>query len=151
MIYETIPFWKYQQEDSPTMVSNLSKVLVPNFGTHFQRHIKWGCHLIHSKTWSKLGLDQAANVVYAVCLQLDFRIISMCNNLTNHNCSFVLNWVCGCFLHLSANSLYLSTGNVVMFICKTDMKQIYPISFMQNIQYSCWTALMPWLLLLLIH
>ena len=35
-----------------------------------QHHIKRACRLIHSKTWLKLGLDQPANVVSAVCLQL---------------------------------------------------------------------------------
>ena len=85
------------------------------------------------KTWSKLGLEQPANVVSAVCLQLDFPIIAMYNNLTNHNCLFVLIWWCGliwstmcdyvfCYLHLSGNSLYFRTANIAFFICRTDTK-----------------------------
>ena len=56
---------------------------------------KMGMSFNTFKTWSKLGLDQPANVVSAVCLQLDFPIKSMYNNLTNQNCLFVLNWCCG--------------------------------------------------------
>ena len=66
-------------------------------------------------TWSKRGLDQPANVVSPVCLQLDFPIISMYSNRSNrenHNCLIVLKWFCGliwsivhgydfCLLHLS--------------------------------------------------
>ena len=36
-----------QQHDLQIMVSNLSKFMVPKYGTYSQRHIKWGCHLIH--------------------------------------------------------------------------------------------------------
>ena len=74
------------------------KLCCQKYGTYSQHHIKWGHHLIHSKTWSKLGLDQPANVVSAVCLQLNFPIISTINNLTNHNCLLMLNWRCGLIL-----------------------------------------------------
>ena len=70
------------------------KILVTKYGIFFQHHVKCG-HLIQSKTWSKLGLNQPANEVFAVCLHLDFPIISMNNNLTNHNCLFWLSWCCG--------------------------------------------------------
>ena len=79
------PLQESQQHDLQIMVSNPLKAMVPKYGTYCQQHIKWERHLIHSKTWSKLGLDQPANVVSAVCLQLDFPIISMYDNLTNHN------------------------------------------------------------------
>ena len=78
--------WKGQQHGLKIMVSNPSKFIVPKYGTYSQQHIKRGCHLIHSKIWSNLDLDHPANLVSAVCLQLDFPTISMYNNLTNHNC-----------------------------------------------------------------
>ena len=59
------------------MVPNLSEVVVLKYGTYSQQYIKSGCHLIHSKTWSKLGLGQPANVVSTVCLELDFPVISI--------------------------------------------------------------------------
>ena len=61
------------------------------YGTYSQQHIKWGCHLIHSKAWSKLGLDQPANVVSAVCLQLDFPMgISICKSCKNVACIWIV-------------------------------------------------------------
>ena len=54
---------------------------------------KMGCHLIHSKTWSKLGLDQPANVVSAVCLQPDFLIISIILQVTITCCVKLVLWI----------------------------------------------------------
>ena len=122
-----------RQHDLNIMLSNLSKVMAPKYGPYSQHHIKWDCHLTHSKTWS--ALDQPANVVYAVCLQLEFPIISMYSILTNHNCSFVLNWCCGliwsivhdydfCCLHLSENNFCFRTANGDLFICKTTRNEV---------------------------
>ena len=47
---------------------------------------KMGVSFDTFKNMIKACLDQPANVVSAVCLQLDFPIISMYNNLTSHNC-----------------------------------------------------------------
>ena len=77
--------------------------------------------------------------VCCVCLQGDFPSICMFDNLTNHNCLYLLNWGCGliwsslhnydfCFLHLSENSLYVCANSVVLFICRTDTK--YSLSYL---------------------
>ena len=47
---------------------------------------KWRVSFDTFKTWSEHGLYQPTNVESAVCLQLDCPIISVYNNLTNHNC-----------------------------------------------------------------
>ena len=62
MIKETTRFWKGQQHDLQIMVSNLPKVMVPKYGTYSQHHIKWVCHLIHTKhdqnlVWTNLQMQ----------------------------------------------------------------------------------------------
>ena len=74
------------------------------------------------KSNTKFGLDQPANVVSVVCFQLDFPIIAMYNDRTNHNCLLVLNWCCGliwsivhdygfCLLHFLQLMLFCSYVN----------------------------------------
>ena len=130
------------------------KVIVPKYepqNMELTPSAIWGCHLIHTKTWSKHGLYQPANVWSSVCLQLDFRIISMyivSLQINCYNCLSVLNCCCGlilstvydydfCFLHLSENSVYFRTANV-LFICKTDTKYNLYIIFSLSIGDVIW-------------